>query len=98
MFKGGDVKMFWRPPIADLLDAFGERLLEAVHRRKVRRLFVDSLYGFERASVDPGRMNHFFTALANELRVLGVTTLYSRGVAVILGPAINAPGGGSSAI
>jgi circadian clock protein KaiC len=96
--ENGDVEIIWQPPIADLLDAFGERLLEAVHRRKVCRLFVDGLGGFERASVDPGRMNHFFTALANELRVLGVTTFYSAEVADILGPAIKAPLGGISAI
>jgi circadian clock protein KaiC len=96
--ENGDVEVIWQPPIADLLDAFGERLLEAVHRRKVRRLFVDGLGGFERASLDPGRLNHFFTALANELRVLGVTTLYSAEVADILGPAIKAPLDGISAI
>ncbi len=96
--KNGDVDVIWQPPIADLLDAFGERLLDAVHRRKVRRLFIDGLGGFERASVDPGRMNHFFTALANELRVLGVTTLYSAEVPDILGSTIKAPLGGISAI
>jgi circadian clock protein KaiC len=96
--KSGDVEMIWQPPIADLLDAFGERLLDAVHRRKVRRLFIDGLGGFERASIDQGRMGHFFTALANELRVLGVTTFYSAEVPDILGPAIKAPLGGISSI
>ena len=74
-----------------MLDAYGERLLEAVHRRKVRRLFIDGLNGLMKAAVEPGRMDHFFTALANELRVLGVTTLYSLEVPDILGPAIRVP-------
>ena len=68
-----------------MLDAYGERLLEAVHKRKVRRLFIDGLNGFKKAAIDPGRMDHFFTALANELRVLGVTTLYTLEVPDILG-------------
>jgi circadian clock protein KaiC len=57
----------------------------------VRRLFIDGLNGFNKAAVEPTRMDHFFTALANELRVLGVTTLYTLEVPDILGPAIRVP-------
>jgi circadian clock protein KaiC len=91
LIDSGVVEVLWQPPTDDLLDAYGERLLEAVHRRKVRRLFIDGLTGLIKASVDPGRMDNFFTALANELRVLGVTTLYSLEVPDILGPAIRVP-------
>ena len=87
----GAVEILWQPPTDDMLDAYGERLLETVHRRKVRRLFIDGLNGLMKAAVEPGRMDHFFTALANELRVLGVTTLYSLEVPDILGPAIRVP-------
>jgi circadian clock protein KaiC len=96
--RNGDVEIVWQPPTADMLDAFGERLLQAVSQRKVRRLFIDGLGGFERAAVDPARLHHFFTALANELRALGVTTVYSAENAEILGPAIRAPLGGISGI
>lgn len=91
LIEAGDVEVLWQPPTDDLLDAYGERLLEAVHRRKVRRLFIDGLQGFQKAAVEPARMDHFFTALSNELRVLGVTTLYSLEVPDILGPAIRIP-------
>jgi circadian clock protein KaiC len=91
LIDSGAVEILWQPPTDDLLDAYGERLLEAVHRRKVRRLFIDGLTGFKKAAVEPGRMDHFFPALANELRVLGVTTLYSLEVPDILGPAIRVP-------
>jgi circadian clock protein KaiC len=47
--------------------------------------------GFKSAAFDPSRIGHFFAALANELRVLGVTTFYSLEVPDILGPAIRAP-------
>ena len=46
---------------------------------------------FHKAAVEPSRLDHFFTALANELRVLGVTTLYTLEVPDILGPAIRIP-------
>ena len=91
LIDSGAVEILWQPPTDDMLDAYGERLLEAVHRRKVRRLFIDGLNGLMKAAVEPGRMDHFFTALANELRVLGVTTLYSLEVPDILGPAIRVP-------
>jgi circadian clock protein KaiC len=91
LIDSGIVEVLWQPPTDDMLDAYGERLLEAVHRRKVRRLFIDGLNGFKKAATDPTRMDHFFTALANELRVLGVTTLYTLEVPDILGPAIRVP-------
>lgn len=96
--RNGDVEIVWQPPTADMLDAFGERLLHAVHQRKVRRLFIDGLGGFERAAVDLGRLHHYFTALANELRALGVTTIYSAESAEILSPEIRAPLGGISGV
>lgn len=91
LINSGVVEVLWQPPTDDMLDAYGERLLEAVHRRKVRRLFIDGLNGLMKAAVDPGRMDHFFPALSNELRVLGVTTLYSLEVPDLLGPAIRVP-------
>lgn len=91
MIDTGIVEIMWQPPTDDLLDAYGERLLTAIRRRGVRRLFIDGLGGFTKAAVEPARMDHFFTALANELRVLGVTTVYSLEVPDILGPAIRVP-------
>jgi circadian clock protein KaiC len=91
LVASGVVEILWQPPTDDMLDAYGQRLLEAVHRRKVRRLFIDGLSGLMKAAVEPGRMDHFFTALANELRVLKVTTVYTLEVPDILGPAIRVP-------
>lgn len=91
LIDSGVVEMLWQTPTGDLLDAYGESLLEAVYRRKVKRLFIDGLTSFKEASLDPSRSGHFFAALANELRVLGVTTLYSLEVPDILGPAIRVP-------
>jgi circadian clock protein KaiC len=76
----GAVEVIWQPPTEDLLDAYGERLLQAVQRRKVKKLFIDGLGAFRQASgIEPNRIGNFLTALMNEMRVLGVTTVYTLG-------------------
>ena len=91
LFDGGAVEMLWQTPTSDLLDGYGQTLIEAVQRRKVKRLFIDGLSAFRSGAVDPSRIGNFFSALSNELRVRGVTTLYSLEVPNILGPAVNVP-------
>ena len=99
MIDSGVVEVLWQPPTDDLLDAYGERLLRAVHRRKVRRLFIDGLGAFERAAAsEPGRIGNFLTALMNEMRVLGVTTLYTLEVPDLIGPTIRTPIGDLSSL
>lgn len=73
----GDVEMLWHPPTEQLLDALGAELLDNVARRKVKRVFIDGLGGFQQAATEPERMEQFVAALANELRRRGATTLYT---------------------
>ncbi len=84
------VEVLWQPPTDDLLDAYGERLLQAVKRRKVKRLFIDGLGAFQSAAAGSGsdRIGMFLTALMNEMRILGVTTVYTLEVPDIMGPSI----------
>ncbi|WP_371418036.1 RAD55 family ATPase [Acidisoma sp. L85] len=92
LIDSGAAEVRWQPPTDDLLDAYGERLLQAVHRRKVKRLFIDGLGAFRQASsTEPTRIGNFLTALMNEMRVLGVTTLYTLEVPDIMGPTIRTP-------
>jgi len=91
LLKSGVVEVLWQTPSGAMLDAYGEQLLAAVRQRKVRRLFIDGLTSFKNAAPDPTRVGHFFSALANELRVLGVTTFYSLEVPNILGAATRVP-------
>lgn len=90
LIDNGLVEILWQPPTDDLLDAYGERLLEAVKRRGVRRLFIDGLGAFQSAAAGSGatRISMFLTALMNEMRVLGVTTLYTLEVPDVMGPSI----------
>lgn len=73
----GTVEAMWQPATEGLIDELCGRLLSAVRSRKVRRLFMDGLDGLAKLAVEPDRVGHVMTALANELRALDVTTLYT---------------------
>lgn len=98
LLDSGVVEVLWQAPSDGLLDACGAHLLEAVRRRGVRRLFIDGLGGFQDAAREPRRTGHYLNALMNELRVLGVTTVYTLEVADIIGPHIRAPIGELSSL
>ena len=99
LVDAGTVEVIWQPPTDDLLDAYGNRLLEAVQRRGVRRLFIDGLGALQyAANSHPKRINNFITTLMNELRVLGVTTVYTLEVPDIMGPNIRNPIGDLSSL
>ncbi|MCK8782683.1 serine/threonine protein kinase [Rhizobium sp. NTR19] len=88
----GDLEIIWEPMTENLLDKLGHQLLQAVRRRKVKRLFLDGLGGLQRAAVYQPRMTEFFSALTNELRALGVTTIATWELRDLFGPTLTAPG------
>lgn len=94
----GLVEALWQPPVEGDIDALAERLLGAVHRRQVRRLFIDGLNGFQEATEYQERLGRFFTALMNELRCRGVTTTYSVELRSIIGPTVEMPFQGIAAV
>ncbi len=98
LLDNGAVELLWLPPTDGLLDAYGGRLLEAVRRRGVRRLFIDGLGAFQNAANEPARMSHYLNTLINELRVQGVTTVYTLEVPDIIGPHIRTPIGDLSSL
>ncbi|WP_159993317.1 ATPase domain-containing protein [Roseomonas sp. 18066] len=67
--------MLWQPTTERLLDPLGYRLLDQVRQTGARRVLIDSLGGMARASTNPQRHVEFFTALLQELRVMGVTAM-----------------------
>ena len=94
----GEVEILWQPVGENMQDPLAHRLLDAVERRGVRRLFLDGLGGFIEASVEPGRIARFFSVLVNELRTRGVTTLYTMETRDVVGPGIEVPVTGISSI
>jgi circadian clock protein KaiC len=75
LLRAGHVSMVWQPSTEALVDEVCNRLLGEVRRRKVKRLFLDGLDGLKALTIDPGRLENLVTALCNELRALGVSTL-----------------------
>nr|WP_283771521.1 MULTISPECIES: ATPase domain-containing protein [unclassified Chelatococcus] len=90
--RSGHLEVLWHPLKENLVDKLGHTLLAEVRRRKVKRLFIDGIGGFERAAIYRPRLVEFFTALSNELRALGVTTVATWELRDIFGPTVTAPG------
>ena len=94
----GAVEMLWHPMGEHILDELAHRLFDAVRRRGVKRLVIDGLAAFEQATLEPERITRFWSALANELRALGVTTLHTLEMPELVGTELRVPAGGLSAL
>lgn len=94
----GEIELVWQPSTEQNVDALAQRLLDAVDRTGATRVFIDGLDGLQRATIHPERVHHVFTAIANELRVRGVTTLYTYEVPKVIGPGLDTPVTGVSAL
>lgn len=94
----GHLEVLWRPTVERILDSLGNELIEAVRRRKVRRLFIDGWGGFAAAAESHERLSPFFAALANELRSLGVNTVCAIETENLIGPELHLPIDGVSAM
>jgi circadian clock protein KaiC len=92
------VEILWQSQGENLQDALAHRLLAAITKRGVKRLFLDGLGGFMESSVEPGRLSRFFAVLVNELRARGVTTLYTMETRDVVGPGIELPVSGVSSL
>jgi circadian clock protein KaiC len=98
LLESGVVRHLWKPTTENILDSLGHELLAAVADERVRRVFIDGMEGFRHAAADSQRMLPFVTALVNELRSRGITTLYTGETRTTLGPEIEAPPPGISAV
>lgn len=69
------ISLMWRPQTEAILDEVATDLLSAIRERGVKRLVVDGIEGFSKLTDEKARVGSFLSALCNELRALGVTTL-----------------------
>jgi len=74
--QSGRLHVLWQPPVERLLDKVGWEILRLVGRTRAARIFVDSIEAL-RESEDGHRLNGFFAVLSQELRRLGVTTVFA---------------------
>jgi circadian clock protein KaiC len=93
--RQGDIEIIWQPPLEGNLDSLAERLISAVRKRGVKRLFLDGLSGFQEAGY-PERTGRFLIALTNELRALEVTTVFAVELLDVFGQSLNLPSDGIS--
>ena len=96
--KAGLFTNLWQPPYECGLDSLADRLLAHIAERGIKRLVVDGLDGIRQAATVPGRTIRFFTALSNELRRLGVTTLVNDETRKMNGPEVELRVEGVSAL
>ncbi|MET0593293.1 MAG: ATPase domain-containing protein [Polyangiaceae bacterium] len=96
--KKGVFHTIWQPPTERVLDILGHRLLSAVRERGVKRLVVDGLDPFVQATNDGDRITPFFSALTNQLRLSGVTALYTFELRQLVGKEVTIPIQGVSAL
>ena len=89
--ENGLLEIIWQPTGALIMDALAERLFDSVRRRKVKRLVIDSISGFEESVVRRERLGLFFTSLLNELRALEVTTLLTEEMRELFGAEVQIP-------
>ena len=98
LVDAGHLEIQWYAPTEQILDQLGGKLIDTVRRRGVKRLFIDGLGGYVAAADLPERVSPFFAALTNELRALGVTTVYTAETDNLVGPTVAVPVEGISAI
>ncbi len=87
----------WSPPLEQHADALAERLVDVVRRTGIQRVVIDGLSGFAQAIQGPKRLHRLFTALCNELRHHGVTTIVSEEAGLVVGETLDLPVGRLSA-
>jgi circadian clock protein KaiC len=98
LIEAGHLKVLWQAPTERSLDMLGHRLISAARSLGARRVVVDGVGGFEEGVAEPERLKRFFAALANELRALGATTLFTVESARLFGPEVDLPMRGVSAV
>jgi len=91
----GHVDVVWQPTTEGLLDETCDRLVAALERRGVRRLFIDGIQGFERLAPEAERLSHIFSAFSSEFRGRGISTLFTA-EADLIGPVLGLPLSGLS--
>ena len=93
----GFAKIVWHRPVEGVIDELGESLIHTARTFRPHRLFLDGMEGFDRAADFPERMSHVYSAIAQELEQLGVTTIYTTETRELFARNIEVPINGLSA-
>ena len=96
--RRGAAEIIWYPQGEQILDELGHRMVEAVQRRGVKRLFVDGYGALVQSATRPERMTRFLSTLGNELRALKATLIMSMESRNVMGTATELPSEGLSSL
>lgn len=77
LLASGALEILWQSPAENLPDELGHRLLQAVEKRKVKRIFFDGIGALRHAFLFPERLPLFINAINNTLRASETTVIYS---------------------
>ena len=94
----GRARLVWHRPVEGVIDELGESLIHTVRTVGAHRLFIDGMDGFERAADFPERISHVYSAIAQELERLRVTTVYATETRELFARDIEVPINGLSAV
>ena len=83
--SSGALTMLHQPPSELEADVLIHRILREVERQGIKRLVIDGLTDLELAISDPERRRTFLAAFSTHLRVMGVTSLFTKEVSKIAG-------------
>lgn len=87
----GRIVVLWDPPVEISADAWAWRLLAAVDAHRPRRVFVDALTDVQRLLASPTRVSTYVSALVNELRARGATTMMTTEIDSIISERLDLP-------
>jgi circadian clock protein KaiC len=87
----GLIEVLWYPPFELAADALAEKVLAAVEGRRAHRVFIDGIAVLKESIFYTERTGRFFSALCNELRGRGVTTVLSDETEDRIGPTLEIP-------
>jgi circadian clock protein KaiC len=96
--RSGAVELVWCPQGEHILDELGHRMVDAVRRRGVKRLFIDGYGALVESATNPERMTRFVSTLGNELRALKATVIMSMESRNVMGTATELPNKGLSSL
>lgn len=86
LVESGAVEIMWQPPLENLIDDLGQRILAAVRHRSARRVVIDGINAFKRPLTYPNRLHSFLRALNDVLKAEKATTLFTREVPQLFFP------------
>lgn len=72
------IHLQWLQLSDHIVDEVLERILDHIKKHKIQLFFLEGVCGFEKSSLyRENRMHKVFTAFSNELRGMGITTLFT---------------------